>query len=52
MIILHTNIVAALMADGAEINPWLATVPRYELYTTVVARCCHHTVLAVIRWQS
>ena len=38
MIVLDTNIVAALMADGAEIDPWLMTVPRQELYTTVMTR--------------
>ena len=38
MIVLDTNIVAALMADGAEIDPWLMTVPRHELYTTVMTR--------------
>lgn len=38
MIILDTNIVAALMADGTDIDPWLATVPRHELYTTVMTR--------------
>jgi toxin FitB len=38
MIILDTNIVAALMADGTDIDPWLATVLRHELYTTVMTR--------------
>ncbi len=38
MIVLDTNIVAALMADGAEIDPWLVAVPRHELYTTVMTR--------------
>jgi predicted nucleic acid-binding protein len=38
MIILDTNIVAALMANGTEIDPWLATVPRHELYITVMTR--------------
>jgi toxin FitB len=38
MIILDTNIVAAVMADGTDIDPWLTTVPRHELYTTVMAR--------------
>jgi toxin FitB len=38
MIVLDTNIVAALMGNGAEIDPWLATVPRHELYTTVMTR--------------
>ena len=38
MIVLDTNIVAALMADGADIDPWLATVPRHELYMTVMTR--------------
>ena len=38
MIVLDTNIVAALMADGAEIDPWLMIVPRHELYTTVMTR--------------
>ena len=38
MIVLDTNIVATLMADGAEIEPWLMTVPRQELYTTVMTR--------------
>jgi predicted nucleic acid-binding protein len=38
MIVLDTNIVAALMANGADIDPWLATVPRPELYTTVMTR--------------
>jgi predicted nucleic acid-binding protein len=38
MIVLDTNIVAALMADGAEINPWFDTIPRHELYTTVMTR--------------
>jgi len=38
MIVLDTNIVAALMADGVEIEPWLMTVPRHELYTTVMTR--------------
>lgn len=38
MIVLDTNIVAALMADGADIDPWLATVPRHELYLTVLTR--------------
>jgi predicted nucleic acid-binding protein len=38
MIILDTNIVAALMGNGADIDPWLATVPRHELYTTVMTR--------------
>jgi toxin FitB len=38
MIVLDTNIVAALMANGADIDPWLATVPRHELYTTVMTR--------------
>ena len=38
MIILDTNIVAALMADGTDIDPWLTTVPRSELYTTVMTR--------------
>jgi predicted nucleic acid-binding protein len=38
MIILDTNIVAALMADGADIDSWLTTVPRHEFYTTVMTR--------------
>jgi toxin FitB len=38
MIVLDTNIVTALMANGSEIDPWLATVPRHELYTTVMTR--------------
>jgi toxin FitB len=38
MIVLDTNIVAALMADGAGIDPWLATVPQHELYTTAMTR--------------
>lgn len=38
MIVLDTNIVAALMADGADIDPWLATVLRHELYITVLTR--------------
>jgi predicted nucleic acid-binding protein len=38
MIVLDTNIVAALMANGADIDPWLATVPLYELCTTVMTR--------------
>jgi predicted nucleic acid-binding protein len=38
MIVLDTNIVAALMGNGADIDPWLATVPRRELYTTVMTR--------------
>jgi toxin FitB len=38
MIVLDTNIVAALMGNGADIDPWLATVPRHELYTTVMTR--------------
>jgi len=38
VIVLDTNIVAALMANGGEINAWLATVPRHELYTTVMTR--------------
>ena len=38
MIVLDTNIVAALMSNGADIDPWLATVPRHELYTTVMTR--------------
>ena len=38
MIVLDTNIVAALMADGAEIDPWLMAVLRHELYTTVMTR--------------
>jgi predicted nucleic acid-binding protein len=38
VIVLDTNIVAALMADGADIDPWLATVPRHELYMTVMTR--------------
>jgi toxin FitB len=38
MIVLDTNIVAALMGNGADLDPWLATVPRHELYTTVMTR--------------
>ena len=38
MIVLDTNIVAVSMANGADIDPWLATVPRHELYTTVMTR--------------
>ena len=38
MIVLDTNIVAALMANGADIDPWLATVPGHELYMTVMTR--------------
>jgi toxin FitB len=38
MIVLDTNIVAALMANGADIDVWLGTVPRHELYTTVMTR--------------
>ena len=38
MIVLDTNIVAAIMGNGAEIDPWLATVARHELYTTVMTR--------------
>jgi predicted nucleic acid-binding protein len=38
MIVLDTNIVAALMANGADIDAWLDTVPRHELYTTVMTR--------------
>jgi toxin FitB len=38
MIVLDTNIVAALMSNGADIDAWLDTVPRYELYTTVMTR--------------
>jgi toxin FitB len=38
MIVLDTNIVAALMANGADTDAWLDTVPRYELYTTVMTR--------------
>jgi len=38
MIILDTNIVAALMADATDIDPWLTTVPRHELCTTVMTR--------------
>jgi predicted nucleic acid-binding protein len=38
MIVLDTNVVAALMADGTEIDPWLATVPGHELYITVMTR--------------
>jgi toxin FitB len=38
MIVLDTNVVAALMANGGDINPWLETVPRHELYTTVMTR--------------
>ncbi len=26
------------MADGTDIDPWLATVPRHELYMTVMTR--------------
>jgi toxin FitB len=37
-IILDTNIVAVLMANGTEVDPWLATVPRHELDTTVMTR--------------
>jgi predicted nucleic acid-binding protein len=38
VIVLDTNIVSALMAGGDEIDPWLATVPRHEIYTTVMTR--------------
>ena len=38
MIVLDTNIVAALMADGVDIDPWLGTVPPHELHTTVITR--------------
>jgi predicted nucleic acid-binding protein len=38
MIVLDTNIVAALMANGADMDGWLETVPRHELYTTVMTR--------------
>lgn len=38
MIVLDTNIVSALMIGATEIDPWLATVPRHELYTTVMTR--------------
>jgi toxin FitB len=38
LIVLDTNIVAVSMANGADIDPWLATVPRHELYTTVMTR--------------
>ena len=38
MIVLDTNIVSALMAGGDEIDPWLARVPRHEIYMTVMTR--------------
>jgi toxin FitB len=38
VIILDTNIVAALMADVADIEPWLLTIPSHEVYTTVMTR--------------
>ena len=38
MIVLDTNIVSALMAGSAAVDPWLAVVPRHELYTTVMTR--------------
>jgi toxin FitB len=38
MIVLDTNIVAALMANGVDLDSWLETVPRHELYTTVMTR--------------
>ena len=38
MIVLDTNIVAALMANVADLDAWLETVPRHELYTTVITR--------------
>jgi predicted nucleic acid-binding protein len=38
MIVLDTNIVAALMANVADLDAWLETVPRHELYTTVMTR--------------
>ena len=38
VIVLDTNIVAALMANGADLDAWLETVPRHELYTTVMTR--------------
>ena len=38
MIVLDTNIVSALMAGSTAIDPWLAAVPRRELYTTVMTR--------------
>jgi toxin FitB len=38
VIILDTNIVAALMADAADIEPWLLTIPSHEVYTTVMTR--------------
>jgi toxin FitB len=38
MIVLDTNIVAALMANGADLDAWLETVPHYELHTTVMTR--------------
>jgi predicted nucleic acid-binding protein len=38
VIVLDTNIFSALMAGGDEIDPWLATVPRHEIYTTVMTR--------------
>jgi toxin FitB len=38
MIVLDTNIVAALMANVADLDAWLDTVPRHELYTTVMTR--------------
>jgi len=38
VIVLDTDIVSALMAGGDEIDPWLATVPRHEIYTTVMTR--------------
>jgi predicted nucleic acid-binding protein len=38
VIVLDTSIVSALMAGRDEIDPWLATVPRHEIYTTVMTR--------------
>jgi predicted nucleic acid-binding protein len=38
VIVLDTNIVSALMAGSTAIDPWLAEIPRRELYTTVMTR--------------
>jgi len=38
VIVLDTNVVSALMAGSTAIDPWLAAVPRHELYTTVMTR--------------
>jgi predicted nucleic acid-binding protein len=38
VIILDTNVVSALMTDAVQVEPWLRSVARQDLYLTVMTR--------------